>query len=185
MTVCQIYSGWLRTWEQCKANHTEKLHPQADYTVHYNETTPFAHEPFTEDIWGYYANKAPENQTWNTMNMWRAMYTAWQKAPEGFDCYVRNRYDIVFEGDINFDQFQMRDDVVYIPMGSDYRDGVNDQFAFGSRKAMEAYYSVYLHHGTHFAAGKYFHSESYLKHTLDMLRIGIVRVPVINRIVRG
>lgn len=79
MKVCLIYSGWLRTWEQCRGNHAERLTPAPAYVVHYNETTPFEDEPYTVDEWGYDANKAGENQAWNTMNMWRAMWRAWRE----------------------------------------------------------------------------------------------------------
>lgn len=184
MKVCLIYSGWLRTWEQCKQNHTDCLSPTPDHVVHYNETlyqvNPFDWEEFAH----YRANKAPENEPGNTVNMWHAMYHSWLMAPGGFDCYVRIRYDIIIEGPINFEDYEMRPDTVYIPEGQDY-GGVNDQFAFGSRTAMEQYFSVYLDHETHFNAGKMFHSESYLKHTLDMRGIKIVRIPVTNRILRA
>lgn len=185
MTVCMIYSGWLRTWELCRQNHADMLNPRPAYEVHYSELeydlSPYAPEDWAE----YYTNKAPENQPENTINMWHNMYAAWKMAPEGFDCYVRNRYDIVIEQPINFAEYEMRPDVVYIPVGNDFWEGVNDQFAFGGRAAMGAYFSVYLDHPRHFAAGKMFHSESYLKHTLDMRGISVVRVPVANRIIRG
>lgn len=184
MKVCLIYSGWLRTWEQCRGNHAERLTPAPAHVVHYNETTPFEDEPYTVDEWGYDANKAGENQAWNTMNMWRAMWRAWERTPQGMDVYVRNRYDIVIDGQIDFTKFDYPPNRVYIPHGNDYRDGVNDQFAFGSYDAMEAYHNVYFDHGTHFAAGKMFHSESYLKYTLEMRSIEIVRIEATNRIIR-
>lgn len=184
MNVCLIYSGWFRTWEQCRGNHAERLTPAPAHVVHYNETTPFEDEPFTVDEWGYDANKAGENEAWNTMNMWRAMWRAWELAPQGFDVYVRMRYDIIFDGIIDFTQFDYPPNRVYIPDGNDYRDGVNDQMAIGSWEAMHAYHAVYLDHPEHFAAGKMFHSESYLKYTLDKRGINIVRIPVRNSIVR-
>ena len=184
MNGCLIYSGYLRTWEQCRDNHAAMLHPAAAYVVDYNENTPFEDEPFREDIWGYNANKAGENEAWNTMNMWRAMWRAWERTPPGFDVYARMRYDIVFDGPIDFTGFDYPPNKVYIPDGNDYRDGVNDQMAFGSYEAMQAYHMVYLDHGEHFAAGKMFHSESYLKYTLEKRGINIVRIPVQNRIVR-
>lgn len=185
MTVCMIYSGWLRTWEQCKGNHAEVLRPAPAHVVHYNETT---HDltPFPREQWEHYReNKAPETEPENTLSMWRGMWEAWRLAPQGFDCYVRNRYDIVLEGGgVNFEEWPMIDDTVYIPEGQDFRDGVNDQFAFGNYQSMEKYYSVFLYHKTHFDAGKPFHSESYLKYTLEMLGVKIVRIPITNRIIR-
>lgn len=184
MNVCLIYSGHLRTFDRCRGNHEANLQPAPAYIVHYNETTPFEDEPYTADIWGYNANKAGETEAWNTINMWRNMWKAFLRAPKGHDVYVRIRYDIVLEGLIDFTRHDYPPDKVYIPVGNDYRGGVNDQFAFGSYEAMEKYYSVYLDHPAHFAAGKMFHSESYLKHTLDMRGVRIERLPFLNLIVR-
>lgn len=188
MTVCLIYSGHLRTWEQCKCNHAEVLRPAPAHVVHYNETT---HDltPYHRDEWRHYyrGNEYPEteSQPENTLSMWRGMWNAWQLAPEGFDCYVRIRYDIILEGGgVDFPQWPMENNTVYIPEGNDYREGVNDQFAFGNRQSMEKYYSVFHHHKTHFDAGKPFHTESYHKYTLDMLGVNIVRIPITNRILR-
>lgn len=181
MRVCMIYSGWLRTWEGCEPNHRATFSPAPDLTIDYNEThANLMH--YKVDKWGYKANKAPECIPENTMNMWHNMYQAWSQAPKGFDVYVRNRYDITFSGPIDFGAYQYDGDTVYIPTGNDYRDGINDQFAFGNYEAMKKYYSVYLYHSHHFAQGKPFHSESYLKHTLELLNVNIVRIPVTNQI---
>lgn len=185
MKICLIYSGWLRTYDRCRQNHADNLIIPGDVcVVDYNENTadltPYPREMFEH----YRENKAPETEPENTMSMWRGMYKAWQGAPNDCACYVRCRYDIIFSGPIRFEDYEMKPDVVYIPTGQDFREGVNDQFAFGSREAMKAYYSVFLDHETHFAAGKMFHSESYLKHTLDMRGIQIVRIPQTNTIIR-
>lgn len=164
-------------------NHAERLTPQPDFVVNYNETGNDLME-YRNDEWNYRANCAPETWPENTVNMWHNMYRAWLKAPEGFDCYVRMRYDIVFDSVIDFTAWPMLPDVVYIPNCSDYRDGVNDQMAFGSYGAMEKYFSVYLNHGKLFDSGLMFHSETYLKHNLEMLGVKIRRIPVTNRIIR-
>jgi len=185
MKVCLIYSGWLRTYDRCRQNHADNLVIPGDVcVVDYNEThgdmRPFAREDWEH----YYQNKAGETQPENTLNMWYNMWRAWEQTPKDLDCYVRCRYDITFSGPIRFEDYEMKPNTVYIPTHGDYREGVNDQFAFGSRDSMEAYFSVYLDHGEHFAAGKMFHSESYLKHTLDKRGINIVRIPQTNMIVR-
>lgn len=181
MKICMIYSGYLRTWKGCEQNHREMLTPAPDYVVHYNEKHNELHH-FKTDIWNYGRNKAPETIPYNTVNMWRNMYLAFQQAPEGFDVYVRNRYDILFSKPIDFNAYQYDDNTVYIPTGNDYRDGINDQFAFGNLEAMRKYYRVYTYHPHHFAMGKTFHSESYLKYTLQEQGVKIVRIPVTNSI---
>lgn len=184
MKVCLIYSGWLRTWDQCRPNHEEMLRPHPTCIVHYNENHGDMRPYKREDFEHYRANKAPETEPENTMNMWANMMEAWRRAPIGYDCYVRNRYDIVFSGPIDFSKYEMAADKVYIPVGQDYREGVNDQFAFGSFYAMCQYFAVFKYHEELFNAGKTFHSESYLKHTLDLRGIQIVRIPQTNTIIR-
>jgi len=184
MKVCIIYSGWLRTWDRCRQNHETHLLPAPAMTIHYSE---FDHDlrPYAREDWEHYReNKAPETEPENTMNMWHNMYEAWRMAPPGLDCYVRNRYDIIFHGVINFADYEMTPNRVYIPTGGDYREGVNDQFAFGSYTAMEAYFDVYYDHAGHFAQGRMFHSESYLHWTLKDRGFEIVRIPQTNEIIR-
>lgn len=184
MKVCVIYPGHLRTWDRCRDNQEANLQPWPSCVVHYNEHHANLVRYAPEEWSHYNENKAPENQPENTINMWYSMWQAWQMAPAGMDCYVRSRYDIILSGPIDFRNFDMRPDVVYIPRENDYRDGVNDQFAFGSYEAMKKYFDVFNMHAAHFAAGKMFHSESYLKYTLEAHGVKIVRIPVTNSIVR-
>lgn len=183
MNVCLTYSGYTRTWAQCRPNHEANLSPAPRHAVHYNETE---HNlvAYERDEWGYSANKAPETWPENTMNMWHNMYYAFLLAPMGMDVYVRIRYDIFLEGAVDFSQYEYPDDRVYIPIGNDFRDGVNDQFAFGSYAAMTRYFRIYLDHWLYFKEGKQFHSESYLKYNLDFHGVAIERLPFSNRIVR-
>jgi len=184
MNACLIYPGHTRTWGRCRANQEANLQPFPSVIVHYNEHHAELVK-YTPDDWRhYYENKVPESWPENSINMWHNMYQAFQMAPAGLDCYVRSRYDIILSGPIDFRNYDMRPDVVYIPQGNDYRDGVNDQFAFGSYEAMNKYFDVFNMHPAHFAAGKTFHTESYLRYTLDAHRIKVVRIPATNTIVR-
>jgi hypothetical protein len=160
------------------------LTPFPSCIIHYNERhgnmTPFTPEGMAR----YYENKAPENQPENTINMWYNMHKAFQDAPPWYQCYVRMRYDIVMDAPVNFEDYPMECRTVYIPSGQDYRDGVNDQMAFGSHYAMTQYFAVIEDYPEHFAVGKMFHSESYLKYTLENRGINIVRIPQTNTIIR-
>lgn len=183
MKVCLLYSGYLRSWKQCRDNHEEMLRPWARCVIHVNENNQFL-EKYEGDKWGYNANKAPETVVHGTMNMWANMAEAFNYAPEDLDVYVRIRYDILLSGLIDFTQYKYNSDTVYIPFGNDFREGVNDQFAFGNWEAMRRYFFVnYRHHQT-FAEAKMFHSESYLKHNLDSFGMKIVRIPIQNTILR-
>jgi len=171
--TCFIYSGWLRTWEYCQKNHAEML-PAPDHVVHYNESNQDILF-YKSDIWGYNKNKVPENIPVNTMCMWRNMYKAFHQAPKDYDVYVRNRYDICFNEPIH--EFKVEPNTVYIPQGQDYRDGINDQFAYGDRNAMEMYFNVYINAAMFFGRGVPFHSETYMKLNLNHYGLRIVRIP--------
>lgn len=128
------------------------------------------------DPFGYESNKAGETVVANTLNQWHNNWTSFCKAPKGFDVYVRMRYDTLFHHPIQWSEYTMHDDTVYIPKGNDYREGINDQMAFGSWEAMRKYYSVYLLHPLLFSRGKLFHTESYLKWALQEQGVQVVRI---------
>ena len=183
MKVCLIYSGWLRTYEQCKAHHKEMLIATEINSVHINEYNTVLHY-HTEDIEEYNTNKAPETVVRHSMNQWRNNWLAFQLAPKGFDFYVRIRYDIEFTNNINFFTYNCEDNVIYIPEGNDYREGCNDQLAFGNYMTMEKYYSVYQNHESIFKRGHQFHTESYLKQNHLDQGVRIVRIPTMTIIKR-
>lgn len=181
MTTIKIYSGQIRTYSQCRANHIECLGPGRE--CHYNDLD----NPeffYTHDEFDYKRNKIGETWPDSTLNQWHNNWLGFCKAPKGFDVYIRMRYDIRLTGVVRLEDYPLDDDVVYIPSGHDYHDGVNDQMAFGNYEAMRRYYSVYLLHPLLFHLGKVFHTESYLKYALDHQRVRIVRLPVETQIIR-
>lgn len=169
---------------ECTANQTEMLGiGEQDYIVHRNErTTILDVYNFTDHE--YNSNKAPETVVAGVFNQWHNMYCAFAHAPLEYDVYVRMRYDIKFDRQIHFENYEMRDDVIYITSGNDYRDGINDQFAFGSYNVMKVYYSIIHNHSIFWNQGKYFHPETYVKLNLEHHGIRIERIPQTNYIVR-
>ena len=183
MTKCLIYSGHRRTYHLNKENHVQCLGDSQE--VHFNDGD--ANMDFYNGIteWEHYRqNKVPETTPNQTVNQWHNNFMAFSKAPKGFDCYIRIRYDIKLSGAIDFNRYPLADDVVYIPVDGDFWEGVNDRFAFGNYEAIRKYYSVYLLHPLLFHMGKRFHTESYLKHALDHQGVRIVRLEVTADIVR-
>ena len=160
MKVCLIYSGWLRTYEQCKANHKEMMIAEEFNSVHINEYNTQLHY-HTEDIDEYNLNRIPETVVRHSLNQWRNSWLSFQLAPKGFNIYVRMRYDIELTNKIDFSTYTIEDNVIFITEGNDYRDGCNDQFAFGNYMTMEKYYSVYQNHAEIFSTGHKLHTESY------------------------
>lgn len=181
MTKCLIYSGYRRSWEFCRGNHAEMIGP-VDFTVHRDDMYDL--EYYKKDILIPAEKKAPETIPKNTLNQWHNNFMAFASAPTGYRWYIRCRYDIRLDGPVDIDRYNPDDDVVYIPEGNDYRDGVNDQFAFGTYRAMRKYYSVYLAASGLYERGKIFHTESYLKYNLDDHHIRVVRIPVRTEIKR-
>ncbi len=183
MKAVILYSGYTRTWEKCKPNHAVML-PGEKVEYHRNENTCNL-EFYQFGINEYETNKAPETGVKNVLNQWHNNFMCFaQCSPNDGDVFVRNRYDIHLTDIIDFSKYEYNDHVVYIPSGHDYREGVNDQFAFGNYNAMRTYYSVYLNHSKLFEQGHMFHTESYLTKNLRFNSVEIVRIPAQTILVR-
>lgn len=172
MKVCLIYSGWLRTREQCRMNQAANLIAPEFMETHINEYNTQLHF-HTEDIERYNERKAPETVVRHTMNQWRNQWLSFQLAPKDCDIYVRIRYDIIFFNKIFFENYAIHDDIIYIPYGHEYRGGCCDMFAFGNYKTMEKYFNVYLNHEAIYNGGTEFHTEQFVKQNMLMQGVKI------------
>jgi hypothetical protein len=188
--VAVIYAGELRTWEKVKSNQEENLLNLYDcdlfWYTYENPNYRGTFVPITKTRWPpedtpYHANKIPEAAPDRTLNMWHNLFIAFSLVPDTYDYYVKCRTDIRFDGRIVLENSPGK---VYIPNHSDFRDGVNDQFAYGCHKSIRDYVELYLHFKDYYAQGIAFHSEYYLKHHLLTQGIEIVRTPVRQHIVR-
>jgi hypothetical protein len=199
MKTAVINTGYLRTAEKCRANQWGNLLSRYNCDEYY-----YTHEPpeyIGADLSGsvsikqipynfyptlptphrYYENKAPETEPCNVLNMWHNLFISFCLVPNTYDCYVRNRPDIQFNGAVHLNNEPGK---VYIPHGNDYRDGINDQFAYGCYESMRVYFSLYLFHERYFNQGVMFHPEGYLNHHLKENGIEIVRVDPTQWILR-
>lgn len=178
MRACLIYSGWKRTYDQCKANQTAMLVADEFTEYHRDESTANI-DFFKFDIEQYNENRIPETKVRHTLNQWHnSFFSFGQASPQDGDVFVRIRYDIELTGQIRFADYPLKDNLVYIPFGQDYRAGVNDQFAFGNYQSMKKYFSVYLNHERIFNQGVPFHTESYLRKHLENEGVEIKRLEV-------
>jgi hypothetical protein len=57
-----------------------------------------------------------------------------------YDCVISLRIDLVFSN--NFILDNLEDNTIYIPDGRDYRDGINDQIAYGKIDVMKKHNSI-------------------------------------------
>ncbi len=186
------YTGYLRTWSQCKANHYENIiTPECDlYFYTYTHEDPLYQKfdnkfSFTRIPQAFYpdpfeprkydSRKAPENTVNNSLNQWINNFVGFCLIPDSYDIYVRIRPDTKFNGKLNFEDYNYSENNIYIPQGSDF-GGINDQFAFGNHKVMKAYYSVLMNFGDLWHEGTLFHSESMQLANLNSQGINIVRL---------
>lgn len=176
MRIALNYTGQLRSWNpQCKVNHLENIWSYAADAYFYTDHDPEvighfeARVKFTKDQnvnWypdpfqhhRYHDRKAPENTYYQTMRQWHCGFIGFNLIPQGYDIYVRIRPDIIFNGKLDFHEFDCSQKVIYIPQGNDYW-GINDQFAFGNHEVMKIYYSVYQNHHELWHEGTTFCSE--------------------------
>ncbi len=59
---------------------------------------------------------------------------------EEYDLVVSLRADLIFEN--SFDFSQIEDNTIYIPIGADWRLGINDQVAYGKPDVMKKYNEI-------------------------------------------
>lgn len=71
-----------------------------------------------------------------------ALFEDWclRHAAAEYDAVVSLRVDCVFQTQFEFDN--LRDQTVYIPLGSDYVGGINDQIAYGKPDVMKKYNGI-------------------------------------------
>jgi hypothetical protein len=200
MKIALIYSGHLRTWEECKENHRMNLWDANCDLFFYTYDDPRCAEfhrftripeeayyhPTFDNGHPFHSNKRPETTIHNTLNQWHNNFTAWAITPKGYDIYVRIRPDIRFDGMIylrNYTPDVLGEKTIYIPEGNDY-GGVNDQFAFGDYNAMRVFYEVYLNHAKLWGEGIEFHSEGVQLENLRKEGVTIKRLPTLQHIHR-
>jgi hypothetical protein len=193
MKIAILYSGHIRTFEQCFINQQENLLTENSDLYFYTYTNPeVPYKQFIQIPGTYYdglvhdydSNKNPITSTDNTLQSWHNLFVGFCLVPVNYDVYVKSRCDIILSGKIDYSQYPMIDNTVYIPLGNDHCGGLNDQLAFGNYMSMKKYYSVYLEHLKMFQDGLTFHTEYYVTKNLERKGVNIVRIPVTNYIVR-
>lgn len=204
-----VYTGLLRSWQQCKGSHYEYIwmgnNPDLFFYTDRNPSlwleereknffenvnwqfTQDQHvnwypDPFKEHR--YATRKAPENTVYQTYRQWRANYIGFAMVPQGYDIYCRVRPDIVLNGNLKFADYDCSKKVIYIPQGMDY-GGINDQFAFGNYEVMKIYYSVFENVHELWHEGAIFHSETMQlknlqKHGVEIVRYGAPQINIVR-----
>ena len=205
MKIAVLYSGQIRTWNQCKANQELNLFtPKTDLFFYtYTEPNPISNESichtqignykqfvkipgdyFGRDIDQHYPNRNPVSTPLGVIQPWLNSFIGFCIVPQDYDIYVRSRCDIELSGKINFEDYEINDSEIYIPSGNDYWGGVNDQFAFGNYHVMKTYFSIFIEFEKIYRDGVIFHPEGYVTENLKRHGIHINRLSITNTIVR-
>jgi hypothetical protein len=195
MKVAVLYSGQIRTWNQCRANQESNLFtPETDLFFHtYTEPESTNYKQFIKIPDDYfdanivnqmYPNRNPVSTPFCVLQPWLNSFIGWCICPKEYDIYVRSRCDIQLSGKINFEDYVINDSEIYIPLGNDYCGGINDQFAFGNYHVMKTYFSIFTEFQNIYRDGVVFHPESYVTENLKRHGIHINRLSVTNTILR-
>lgn len=195
MKIAVLYSGFIRSWNQCRHNQEQNLYtPETDsyfYTYTKPENTPYKQFIQIPEIYyphlpnhPYVATKNPYSSVDGSLNNWHNQFVGFCMMQKEYDIYIKSRCDIILSGKINFEHYLIDDKNIYIPYGHDHWNGVNDQLAFGSYNVMKKYFSVYVEHQWIFDSGLQFHPENYVRENLERLGVTINRLNITNDIIR-
>lgn len=91
---------------------------------------------------------------------------------EKYDYVIKGRFDLKIHNDIILDANL---NTICIPPGYDWKNGVNDVFAWGGRDAMEWYCSLFDHIEEHILTIGMLHSETILKQHLKISEFNLDR----------
>lgn len=135
-------------------------------------------------------NKPPETNIKNFFSMaWGKWLLGNQMTIDGiwdqYDIFLYCRPDVCFDNSIYLpaimEHLQSYD--IFFPNNGHWRDGVNDQIAFGGRK-MEVYLNLFQEILNYITQGIVVHPETMLKHHLLSHGLRIAQYPIQNYIFR-
>jgi hypothetical protein len=122
---------------------------------------------------------ADESSVSSVFNMWWGIYQANQlksnyEEQNGFkyDVVVRTRFDIELLEEVELRNWN---NSLFIPMGSDHRDGFNDLLAYGKSHTMDYYCSNFNHLVDYIKDGELVHPERLLRKHLTNYECSLIR----------
>jgi hypothetical protein len=122
---------------------------------------------------------ARESSPSSVFNMWWGIYQANElkkkyEEENGFkyDVVIRTRFDIEILEEVALRNWN---DSLFIPMGSDHRDGFNDFLAYGKSHIMDYYCSNFHHLVDYIKGGELIHPERLLRRHLQDFKCTFIR----------
>lgn len=99
-----------------------------------------------------------------------------------YDCIVSYRFDLFSYNKLDY---KIEPNILYIPEGSDYCSGINDQVAYGTYEQMKIYMNAFNHIDTILLTTGIIHPESINKDNLLLHNVVIQRTTFDYEIIRG
>lgn len=115
-------------------------------------------------------HKDPVTHVDNVMNMWKNIKLSFDLIEEEYDLIIKSRYDLIINEKINLNN--IKSEFINIPIGYDFRDGLNDLFAIGNLSNMKYYCNMIKKIEKYNEKEKIlFHPETLLKHHLKIKNV--------------
>lgn len=121
----------------------------------------------------------------NKQRVYQLLKTYIEKTGKKYDIIMSLRVDLQFSSKIIF-QYPQKN-TIYIPHGKDYRNGINDQIAYGDQNTMEKYNNIISQckNILLYNLSKYgFHPENLTAANIKLHGLNIHRFPLTYKIVR-
>jgi hypothetical protein len=138
---------------------------------------------FSKDIVDFYLqyNRYPEVNIYNCLSMFYHNKLAFEliereieKKNKHYSVVIKYRGDIQSNSDFPL-LLTVEKNTIYIPEGCDWRDGINDQIAYGDYISMKKYSHVFDNIKDYCQEGIILHPETLLKHHLKVNHLKIKR----------
>ncbi len=162
------------------------ISPQSNNKVNVQEIKNIEEYPLKKEYTHTRFLKAPETNIYNVLSMYYHREKI-SKIVKEEEVYIVWRSDFSSNDleKIEYILKNMHDEVVYIPEGNDWRNGINDQMALGKGKIIKKYLECYSKIFVYLSRGCIFHPENLLKHHLEYNDVKIERFKIDYSIIRG
>lgn len=145
--------------------------------INYHQTPSIVNE-YVKSVEGY--PLAGESNTSRIFNMWYGILQANELKRKyeiennfKYDIVIRTRFDIEILSEVTLRNWN---NSIFIPIGSDHRDGFNDFLAYGSSHCMDYYCSNFNHLVDYIKNGELIHPERLLrKHLKNIQNCQLIR----------
>lgn len=129
---------------------------------------------------------APETPFHNIYHMFRQRYECYKLLQNHYDWIILTRFDVIINREINLSLLNtLNSDQYHVPIGGNFRNGVNDVFVLSNQINIKHYCDLYTKVKRYMEDEHImFHPESMLKYHLDKSNKTINRINMIASFIR-